>query len=152
MEFRNTTGLEFFSNVAGASDVFNQYGDFIFGVIRSFARDEMETEDLFQDFFLTLASKPIPENIPEIKCYLYRAITRDILNSIHAEKNCRARIGRYAEQANFNLKSDEAANLHFGRDFLNIRTDEKIDIKSKYIGRYISVGLKKIRNLINKSD
>ncbi|MHC4792547.1 MAG: RNA polymerase sigma factor, partial [Planctomycetota bacterium] len=66
------------SNVNHAAKIFSEYGDFIRGVIRYQVGNDAQADDLFQDFFLSLVSRPVPADIQNIKKYLYRAITNDI--------------------------------------------------------------------------
>jgi RNA polymerase sigma factor (sigma-70 family) len=170
---RRTTTDDTASNLVHAAEIFEQYGDFIYGVIKARAGKNVEAEDLVQDFFLTLVAKPIPHEIRNIKGYIYRAITRDIIDSIRRNTAYRARIARYAERCRHRprkysveesvTKADEAGRIfdvakqtlsNNSHHTLNMRfkIGERMNINSKSVGRYISVSLKKIRQLINNSD
>ena len=50
------------NNVDPAMKIFEEHGNFIHSVIRFNVNNEAEAEDLFQDFFLSLISKPIPDS------------------------------------------------------------------------------------------
>ena len=68
-------------DVEAASKVFLEHGDFIRTIIRQKVRSEVEVEDLFHDLFLSLATKPVPPNIQNVRSYLYRALSTDIIDS-----------------------------------------------------------------------
>jgi DNA-directed RNA polymerase specialized sigma24 family protein len=69
------------NNVGTAAEVIAEYRDFIYMVICSQVNNKACAEDIFQDFFLSLVSKPIPHDVKNIKSYLYRAISNDIVDT-----------------------------------------------------------------------
>ncbi len=83
--------------VAAAAKIFNDYGGFIRIVIRSQVQDNNQAEDLFQDFFLSLLSNPLPRGLRNIKGYLYRVITNDIVDIARRTAKYRANVREYAE-------------------------------------------------------
>jgi len=86
--------------VAAAAKIFDDHGGFIRIVIRSQVQDEDLAEDLFQDFFISLISKPLPRGLRNIKGYLYRAITNDIVDATRRMMKYRAYMRKYAECPN----------------------------------------------------
>jgi RNA polymerase sigma factor (sigma-70 family) len=66
------------SNVQRAAVIFFEHGDFIRTVIRRKVHDESRVEDLFQDFFLSLATRPIPTDVRNIRSFIYKALINDI--------------------------------------------------------------------------
>ena len=74
-------------NIEKVNTTFSEYGGFILQVIRSQVNNEELAEDLFQDFFLSLICRPIPDNIENMKSYLYRAVTNDIIDFRRKNKN-----------------------------------------------------------------
>ena len=68
-------------NVNSATKIFDEYGDFIYSVIRYKVKDEASAEDLYQDFFLSLVSSPIRKEVKDMKSYLYRAIINKIFDT-----------------------------------------------------------------------
>ena len=86
--------------VAAAAKIFDDHGGFIRIVIRSHVQDKDLAEDLFQDFFLSLISKPLPRGLRNIKGYLYRAITNDIVDATRRMMKYRAYMREYAKRSN----------------------------------------------------
>lgn len=84
-----------------ATRVFEKYGDFIYAVIRCRVRNETQVDDLFQDFFLSLVSKPPPAVLQNVKGYLYRAIINDIIDSTRRVTKYQFHVHRYAENISF---------------------------------------------------
>ena len=69
------------SPAAAAAALFEKYGDFIRTAIRFQAKNEFQEDDLFQEFFLVLATKPIPANVSNVKSYIYRALVNTVIES-----------------------------------------------------------------------
>ncbi|MBW8036058.1 MAG: sigma-70 family RNA polymerase sigma factor [Planctomycetes bacterium] len=61
-------------NVAHANEVFAEYGDFIRRIACFCTSSEAEADDLFQDFYLQVASRPIPSDVKNVRGYIYRCI------------------------------------------------------------------------------
>jgi RNA polymerase sigma factor (sigma-70 family) len=99
MTFQNPDPNCLEHRVAAAAKIFDNHGGFIRIVIRSHVQDNDLAEDLFQDFFLALISKPLPGDDGNIKGYLYRAITNDIIDATRRIMKYRARTRKYAEVA-----------------------------------------------------
>ena len=163
-------------NVASAAKIFNDYGDFIKKVIRSQIQDEDQVEDLFQDFFLTLISNPLPEDIQSIEAYLHKRINNYIVNTARLRGKYLSCMNEYAKCYNNpnNLKIPEkvvmeteevkriieliekklpiteAQAVRFQyREGLNAKeTAEKMCVKNKTIRGYVSDGLNRIRRLL----
>jgi len=156
--------------------VFEEYGDFIHVVIRCKVRNEAQADDLFQDFFLSLVSKPPPPALQNIKGYLYRAITNDIIDSTRRVEKYQIRIRRYAEHLKHSTaeKSPENALIEAEqmdkmlkllerhlqcnearaiilryRNHCKIKeVAAKLGINDNATWRYISKGLRKIRRFL----
>jgi RNA polymerase sigma factor (sigma-70 family) len=90
-------------NMAAAAKVFLDHKDFIRRVICFHIHDEDHADDLFQDFFLSFVSHPLPGGIRNIKSYLYKAIINDIIDSIHRKESYRNSIHEYFECSNRTL-------------------------------------------------
>jgi len=168
------------TGVNAAARVFAEYSDFIRGVIRYRVRDESLAEDLFQDFFVTLVLKPLPEGISNVKGYLYRRIVNNIVNATHRVENYRARIHRYAELAKYSTteydpESDliaeeetnrmleliesrlpgreaEAVGLRYKEELSVPEVASEMNVNNRTVSRYISVGLCKIREMLALSQ
>ena len=86
-------------DVAAAAEVFLDHKDFIRRVICFHIHDEDQADDLFQDLFLSFISNPLPRDIQNIKSYLYKAITNDIIDAIHRREKYRNCIHEYAQRS-----------------------------------------------------
>ncbi|MHC4117884.1 MAG: RNA polymerase sigma factor [Planctomycetota bacterium] len=86
--------------VAAAAKMFHDYGDFIKKVICSQVQDDNQAEDVCQDFFLSLVSYPVPQHVQNVKAYLYKAITNDIIDATRRTAKYRACMCKYAELCN----------------------------------------------------
>ncbi len=91
---RNIASSESRDNVSVVTQIFEEYGEFIREIIQRWSPADME--DLFQDFFLFLVSKPIPDYVQNIKGYICRALTNDIHDFFRQSTSYRARLKRYA--------------------------------------------------------
>ena len=164
------------AEVSGAARIFAEYGDFIRSVIRYRVADEAFVDDLFQDFFLALISNPLPRDIRNIKGYLYKAITRDLIDAARRVERYRTRIYRYAERGGrcTTENTPESALIQqeeMGRMFelieKHLRRSEaqavllryrnrytieeiaaKLGVNSRSVSRYISKGLSNVRQFL----
>lgn len=160
-------------NVALAAEIFSEYGDFIRAVIRYKVKNEAWAEDLFQDFFLSLVSKPIPAGVQNVRSYLYRAITNDIADGTRRVEQYKARINKYAERLNFFINKStpenalieaeeidkmfkliegwlrhsesQAVRLRYRKNYNIKEIAKKMHVNNRTVSRYISTGLSKIR-------
>ena len=161
------------NNVCPAAEIFTEYGDFIRMIIFSQVKNETQTNDLFQNFFLSLVYKPIPQNVKNIKGYLYRAITNDIIDATRRVERYSHHMHKYAENFNHSINKRTLENafinveetnkmfellkgrltssqfqaiaLRYKNHYSIKEVAEKMDVKSKSVSRYISIGLRKIR-------
>jgi RNA polymerase sigma factor (sigma-70 family) len=172
----STNTSEYTNNITAAADVFERHGDFIRAIIRYRIGNEAQADDLFQDFFLSLISKPLPKGLQNIRSYLYRAITNDIIDRARCAERTRAMIHRYTRNSNYpvNKSSPEnafieveemnkmfelierwlprsqaqAVTLRYRDDYSIKEAAKKMDVDGKTVSKYISVGLSKIRQLL----
>ncbi len=172
----NTSTNDSANNVYLAGKVFAEYGDFIRAVIRSQVKDKAETDDIFQNFFLFLASKPLPANVRNIKSYLYKAITNDIIDATRQVERYRALMVRYAKHFDFPINESrpenavieteeaekiykliekhlphseaQAITLRYKNDYSIKDVAEKMNVDGRSVSRYISIGLKKARQFL----
>jgi len=167
------------ANMNAARKIFFEYGDFIYGVIRFNIRDEFEAEDVFHDIFLHLISKPIPKDVRNMKCFLYKVVldrTKDVVRKIDRYNR---RIQRYARSSRYydetepenaviereetekmfrlirkNLSPQEATaiKLRYFHDNKISGVAHKMGIRKRSVSRYISVGLKKVRAVMKTAE
>ena len=164
------------NNVGLAAEIFAEYGDFIYMVIFSQVKNKARIDDIFQDFFLSLVRKPIPQDVKNIKGYLYRAITNDIIDATRRVERYRNHMHKYSKHLDrpinkrtpedaficveeiskmFELIKGRLRNNEFQaitlrhKDHYNIKdVAKKMDVKRTSVSRYISEGLRKIRKFL----
>jgi RNA polymerase sigma factor (sigma-70 family) len=168
-------------NIAAAAKIFEEHGDFIYNIIRYKTTDQTLVDDIFQDFFLSLAANPVSLQGNELKAFLYRAIINDIHDAARRVKNYRNLIGKYVEnrQFLFNISSlknaipDEeeivkavmkhawnelspkeinAISLRYLEGCSITEIAKLMRLKPASVSRYISIGLKKLRECLSKSS
>jgi len=165
------------SNVDHTAEIFSKYGDFIRAVIRYQVGNDAQADDLFQDFFLSLISKPIPTGIQNIKSYLYRAVSNDIVDAARRIEVYENRINKYAECLDFSINESKPENalirkeeinkmfkliegrlphseaqairFRFRNNFSIKEIAKKMHVNSRSVSRYVSVGLSKVRQFFN---
>ncbi len=99
MILQNTDPDNHGCDVAADAQVFLDHEDFIRDVICFHIQDEDQADDLFQEFFLSLISSPLPRDIQNIQSYLYKAITNDIIDAAHRKEKYRNCIHDYAQRS-----------------------------------------------------
>jgi RNA polymerase sigma factor (sigma-70 family) len=161
------------NNVGIATEIFTEYRDFIHMVICSQVKNKSRADDLFQDFFLSLVSKPIPQNVKNIKSYLYKAICNDIVDTQRQIERYKAQIHKYKERCNFSINNTEPENalikdeqrnkmfelikgrltssqsqaiaLRYVTNYTIKEVAEEMGVKSTSVSRYICTGLRRMR-------
>jgi RNA polymerase sigma factor (sigma-70 family) len=93
-------------NVNVAAEIFAEHRDFIYAIIRAKARNREQTDDLFQNFFLSLVARPPSPCIRNIKGYLYRAIINDVIDNTRQMERYQNQVYRYAEHLGCSLVED----------------------------------------------
>ena len=163
------------NNIDQAMKVFEEHGDFIHTVIRFHVRNAAEVDDLFQDFFLSLISRPIPKEVQNVRGFLYRVLSDKVKDRIRRIERYHARIYRYAaclertindapENAAIEAEETErmfrliqrhlsrsealAVTLRYRNHCNTKEIANKTGVKPRSVSRYVSVGLKKLRQAI----
>ncbi len=172
----STNRGEYAANMSRARKIFAEYGDFIYGVIRSKVKNDVRADDLYQNFFLSLVSDPISADMQNIKSYLYRAIINDIYDDTRKMQRYAKLRKKYADHLYFSIKKNtlrnasiieeridkilncvggklpsnelEAIILRYRKSCSADEIAEKMSIKKESVSRYICVGLKRIRQLL----
>jgi len=165
------------ANISAAADIFAEYGEFIFGIIFYKVHDKTLTEDLFQDFFLSLVDKPIPADVRNIKSYLYKSLKNDIIDAGRRTERYRSLKSDYAEYTDYfinnkssrnafkseeqtdeifeliggNLKPSEARaiTLRYKKNRSIGEIAKEMNVKKASVSMYICTGLKKLRRVLN---
>ena len=97
-------------NVNVAAEIFAEHWDFIYAIIQAKVRDKEQTDDLFQNFFLSLAARPPSPNIRNVKGYLYRAIINDVIDNTRQMERYQRQVYRYAEHLGYSSSKDSPEN------------------------------------------
>jgi len=168
-------------NMQRASEVFAAYGGFIRAIIRLQVKDQAQAEDLYQDLFLALLQRPIPESVKNIKAYLYRAIANDAVNVVRRAQTDRTLRRKYGKRPNNSVNKYRPENALIEKEQMDIMFElirgrlpksqtnaitlrywHHYDIKEvakqmgvdvRSVSKYVSVGLRKIRHhLMAKQD
>jgi RNA polymerase sigma factor (sigma-70 family) len=161
--------------VGAATALFAEHGRFIRAVIRFQAQNEFLEEDLFQEFFLLLVTKPIPTNVFNIKSYLYRAVTHFVVEYRRRQARYARCLDRHAEELRISVHNQasgsalletEDAELAFRRWTGPLRRREAQAFRLRYrenfsigeiaqamgvdrrtVSHYLSAGLKRLRRM-----
>ena len=159
-----------------AASIFQEYGDDIREMIRFSVRDLGLAEDIYQDLFLSLVSAELPPKIRNMRRFLYRAITNDVITMVRRSRRRHELMKLYArdyrafefeengpgeqliedeqKQQVFSLLEKhlcpseyKAVVWRFRRGGNNQEAAEELGIKKRSFIRYLCAGLKKIRQL-----
>jgi len=176
MALPSTDTNDYTDNVNTAATLFMEYGNFIRAVIRCQVENETKTDDLFQDFFLSLVANPLPADVINIRSFLYRAVTNDIINAAQRVENYQNKMLKYSKRFNYPINKktpedvfieSEETNRMFELIEMRLRRSEaqaitfryrknysikevamRMNVNSSSVRKYISVGLSKIRQLL----
>jgi RNA polymerase sigma-70 factor (ECF subfamily) len=159
-----------------AAEVFDRYGDEIRAIIHFNVKDKSTTDDIFQEFFVSIVRRPIPTDINDIRAYLYRVVTNDVIDTSRHTKNCQGHIERYVERRQYRvvqedpqdivIQAEEAERMfrliesrlpereaevvvqRLGNGLSTTDTAERMQLDKKSVSRYLSMAMKKMRRLI----
>ncbi len=167
------------ANLAHAEDIFAEHGDYVRKIIRFHVRNHVEREDLFQDFFLELISRPIPEDVQNVRGYIYHLVCNNIKDAFRRIERYQKRLHRYAEHGRGIIedrpendliateeieKMFELIHRHLPKNEANAmeqrykhkrninETAANMGVKPKSVSRYLSAGAKKLRRVLSISE
>lgn len=164
------------NNVDEAGKVFAEYGNYIHAVIRFRIKDEALVEDLCHDFFLSLVNNPIPSDVRDMKRFIYRRLVADTIDEIRKITRYRAKLQGFSDHIKTSASSRksvknesrqledvfQAINNHLSkteikamnhrfRDNCNVQeTADRMGVKSRSVSRYVSVGIKKLKDILSE--
>ena len=104
---------------AAAAEVFLDHEDFIREIICLHVHDEAQADDLFQDFFLSLISSPLPADVRNVESYLYKAIVNDIVDAAQRKRKYRNCMRSYAERSSLPRSQQTPAETVLEKDEAN---------------------------------
>lgn len=167
------------TNVDYAAEVYEKNGDFIRSAIRFHVKNEAEAEDLFQDLFLFLISKPILQEVQNVKGFLYRLICDRTKDASKRIDRYQAMLRRYAKRnvrviqdspENVLMNTEEtkkmlelieerlappqalAVTSRYKDDCGTAEIAKRMGVKPTSVSSYVSVGLRKVRNALRKKQ
>jgi RNA polymerase sigma factor (sigma-70 family) len=164
------------SRVDAAARIVAEHGDFIRSVIRYHAKSNSQAEELFQDFFLSLVNKPLPDDVRDIKRYLYRMITNDFLDAARRVERYQNHVSEYSRrvmcpvnertpgdaiieaeemdkmfkfiESQLKRREARAVSLRYRNNYEIGQIAEDMNVDKRTVSRYISAGLSKIRQML----
>jgi len=166
--------------VKRAEEVFDRYGDEIRAMIGFTVRDKSSAEDIYHDFFVSIVKKPIPTGIENVRAYLYRAVSNDVVDRFRKARNQREGIQGYATYRrdhfvqkgphNAAIEAEETERMlrlienhlppreanaiiqrcGIGSDRTAANSEPHIDKRS--VSRYLTEAIKKMRRIVSKSE
>jgi len=156
--------------------IFSEHVGFIYAVIHSRVNEDTQADDLFQDFFLSLISRPPPLGVKNIKSYLYKAIVNDTIDANRRIQKYHSCLHRYAQHLRYNTGNGDPKKALINTEEMNTIFDvikkqlrpseakaltwrykngssideiaDKMCVDSRSVSRYIYSGLKKMRRLL----
>lgn len=163
------------SNLSRARELFKEHGNFLRIIISLHIGNESDADDFFQELFLFFILRPLPENISSIKGLLNKIVADRAKDFYRKKSGYKRRINRYAKlienkdidsypeimliekeetekmfrliRRNLPAKEAQAVTLKFKYGYNNKEISNKMEINSRSVSRYISVGLNKVKTL-----
>lgn len=175
-----TNAKSYLENAESAGNIIVQYESFIRLIIRTQNITNMSEDDLFQDFYLSLAANPVPENVINIKSFLYKAIINHLSSSSNKIRAYEKKIQNFRKNCDFKVNKIEPACALLIREESNNKIFEvikkntpkkkymaillryrdgysinevadKMGIKYSSARRYLSTGLRKIQQCVGNA-
>jgi RNA polymerase sigma factor (sigma-70 family) len=129
---------------------------------------------------VSIVRKPIPPNIQDVKGYLYRAVTNDVIDVSRHKKCHKDHIEKYAQSRKHSIITEDPQNIaikmedtkrmfqliesrlskreaevvlqRYGQGFSIKDTAKKLQVEKRNVSRYLSVALKKMREFIPQNE
>ena len=177
--FSGTDKSEIRKRVGFAAKIFERYGDEIRALIHFNLKDKSKADDIFQQLFVSIVHKPIPSDVQDIQAYLYRAVTNDVVDLSRQRKIRRDHLQKYAfchkhdsrqeDPQKIAIQVESTRNMfhliesrlpereaqavlqRFGHGFSLKDTAKKMHVDKRVVSRYLSLALKKMRQLVPKN-
>jgi RNA polymerase sigma factor (sigma-70 family) len=158
------------------SGIYRDNGPFIHKIIRFHLGDTPEVDDVFQSFFLRLLEKPVPKkDVLNQRSYLYRMIANNIVDDVRRTRAYKKHVSRYSAipyhksvcdpcdrlvrkeeihsvfnsiEKHLPARTAEAVKLLYKENHSNDQIAEVMSAKKRTIIKYISDGLKKLRETL----
>ncbi|MBL7214917.1 MAG: sigma-70 family RNA polymerase sigma factor [Phycisphaerae bacterium] len=157
--------------------IYREYDRFIQSVIQFSAKNQADREDIYQEVFIVLFQKADLDQIQDFKSYLYRLVINKsnefLRKKISREIQLKEYIGLQSPEAVqeggdmqdmlileevdsmvdlikecLSQRESEAILLRFKSHYDNEEAARKMGVQKETLIRYVSVGLKKLRDII----
>ena len=166
------------NNKEQAAEIYRKHGEFLKSVIRFNVKNEALRDDIYQEFYLYLTARALPEDIKNIKGFLYKVLTDRIKDAVRDIGRYQGKLARYtqmpkpsretqpedelalAEEADKMLDIIEkslpeneakAIKMRYRDECDTAETAEILGVKPRSVTRYLSAGLRKARLVINSN-
>ncbi len=161
---------------AQAEAAFAAHGSFLINVLKK-DLPEQDAWDVFQELYLNIAIRGIPEGIDNVRAYLYRAAQNDIIDFKRKSATQRKIIQQSLQAENPKLSENPAKKLmqfdlimksfekiakvlnpsinqvfvqKYQYNLSHHEIAEKLKIKKETVDRYMSIGTKQIQELYHQ--
>ncbi|MDI9430844.1 MAG: sigma-70 family RNA polymerase sigma factor [Planctomycetota bacterium] len=162
--------------VNAAAAVFREHGAFIRTIIRFQAGSEFQEDELAQQLFLSLVNAPIPEDVENVRSYLYQAIANDVIDLGRRKARQRKHFRKFAEEFRISIHKQAPADALMGEEESNaafacltrqLSSREAEAVKLRYqddrsipeiarimgvdrrtVSRYLTAALKQLRRIL----
>ena len=160
--------------------IYEEYDGFIQSVIRFSAKNQADREDIYQEVFIVLFRKANLEQIQDFKSYLYRLVINKSNEFLRRKISREIRLKEYMElqsqeaaqegeelqgmlvldevdgmvdliQEHLSRREAEAVLLRFKYHCDNEEAARKMNVRKETLIRYVSVGLKKLRDIVKST-
>ncbi len=160
-------------NMEQVKEIYEKHGNQIYSIIRSNINNKSDIDDIFQDYFLSIMQRPIPQQHLNILAFINRAIKNDVRDAASRSQSYYQRNRKYAEMHSDRFKSKtpddivihseeirrlfefvenqllqheaEAIINKFRHGKNNLETADVMDIERRSVSCYLCTGLKKLR-------
>lgn len=178
---RQQADLHHQGKIKTANAIYMEHGEFIREVIHANIQDKNLAEDIFQDFYLALVTKPVDPTYPSIRGYLHRAVKNDIIDSYRRIKAYKNRLERYAGhhirpsakiatpeeiasskentnnlfaiiEKNLTCVEAKAIKLRYNKGYDTGETAKFMNIRKRSVSRYTSIAIGKLRRLFGTTE
>lgn len=94
-------------NVTAALQVFSEHGKAISSMLAYHVKDPSTAEDLYQDLFVSLVRRPIPEHVKTPLSYLWRAVVNDMKDAGRKRASYEGMRERYRLRSSNGVATDD---------------------------------------------
>ena len=163
-----------------AAKIFKKHDGFIRNIIFSRIKDKSRIEEIYQDCFVSLVTKPIPDGLTNEKAYIYQIVNHDIIDICRKIRSNNTQLRKYAKyykQTKGSYRPDEilikkeeirnvfavaetilydreirAVNLKFKKGYTSAEAARQMGIKRQSVNRYVTSSFRKLRGFFGATS